>query len=204
MANGFPAKTSYQNGRPLGAPELAAIGAALNESAPAKVTAAGQIPVGIGLNEIAALAAPLASGSVLRSNLDLPGKMEWVNAGIDVYTASQGSALTLSSSAQDIPGLSASVTTKHDDSLIVVLLGGGYCRITGSGSDPSIIASVDGSTLGGMIWTTYLMPTDSYVPVSGLHFRNVPTAKTLTVKLTASQFTPNAVISSTKMVILVI
>lgn len=77
MANGFPVNISRQAGGPVSSSDINALAAAVNESAPAKVTAAGQIPVGAGVNELLALAAPLVSGLSLVSDMAEPGKVKW-------------------------------------------------------------------------------------------------------------------------------
>ena len=75
MANGFPTKESFSYGEYLAASEMAAIGAAINESAPAKVTAAGDLLVGSAANTIARL----AKGSNYEQLMMLAGAVAWGN-----------------------------------------------------------------------------------------------------------------------------
>jgi hypothetical protein len=203
MANGFPVNISRQAGGPISSSDINALAAAVNESAPAKVTAAGQIPVGIGLNEIAALAAPLASGLLLGSDLGEPTKLKWVGA-IDVYTATQtpGPGITLTASDQTIPGLSLDVTIKRANSVIIAFLGGGVQQPTGSGGQTNIDVSMDG--IGMRIWLSITAVTSGYLPISGVAFRVIPTTGVKSVFAVARQGTPNSNVAGLGMVVLVV
>jgi hypothetical protein len=159
MANGFPAKTSYQNGRPLGAPELAAIGAALNESAPAKVTAAGQILAGIGLNEIAALAAPLASGMSLVSDLAEPGKIKWgINPGVKFAMVQQSpGSYTLTGSNAQVGNLTLTIQGVKAGSLVIALAAGEYVQTSAGQTYVSLVGS-------GGSWQYLSLPNGTVIP----------------------------------------
>ena len=203
MANGFPVNISRQAGGPISSSDINALAAAVNESAPAKVTAAGQILAGIGLNEIAALAAPLASGLLLGSDLGEPTKLKWVGA-IDVYTATQTSGLgiTLTDSDQTIPGLSLDVTIKRANSVIIAFLGGGIHTVLGSGGQTDIEVSMD--ALAVRAWLSHTQLTTGIFPISGVAFRTISTTGVKSVFAQARQVTPNSRVAGLGMVVLVV
>lgn len=67
MANGFPVKTTFQAGDALGASELNALGAAINQSGAGIATAAGDLLYASAANTLARLAKGTA-GQVLKMN----------------------------------------------------------------------------------------------------------------------------------------
>jgi hypothetical protein len=198
MANGFPAKTSYQNGRPLGAPELAAIGAALNESAPAKITAAGQIPVGIGLNEIAALAAPLASGMSLVSDLAEPGKIKW-GAGLTWAVVNQSpGTYTLTGSTAKVGNLTLTIPNVRAGSLVFCIASGYYTQTTAGNS------FVDFEGASGIDWVHSGLANGVTIPCMYARGFTPVADGNVTVYLSASKSSGDAVLSYINYIMLVI
>lgn len=122
MANGFPLSASRQAGDPISSSDINALAEALNQTAAAKVSAAGELPIGAGLNLLGALAAPTADGLVLTSKLNQPFKAEWgLYKGFSAYTARQTSSFTMNNQINVITGMSVNVEITRENSLVALL-----------------------------------------------------------------------------------
>lgn len=122
MANGFPVSANRQSGNPISSSDINAIAAAVNQTAAAKVAAAGELPIGAGLNLLGALAAPTVDGLVLTSKLDQPLRAEWgLYKGFSAYTAAQTSPFTMDNTPRVITGMSVNVEITRENSLVAML-----------------------------------------------------------------------------------
>ena len=159
MANGFPVNISRQAGNPISSSDINALAAAVNESAPAKVTAAGQIPVGAGVNELLALAAPMVSGLSLVSDLEEPGKVKWgINPGIKFASVQQSpGSYTLTGSNVQVGNLTLTIPGVKAGSLVIALAAGEYVQTSAGQTYVSLVGS-------GGSWQYLSLPNGTVIP----------------------------------------